>query len=57
VAGRTEAVVNGKAHLAWNSALALSSSVILASESRLTDTVVSYTGMPRTYGIQFSYRY
>ena len=25
--------------------------------SRLTDTVVSYTGMPRTYGIQFSYRY
>ena len=25
--------------------------------SRLTDTVVSYTGMPRTYGIQFSYRH
>jgi len=25
--------------------------------SRLTDTVVSYTGMPRTYGVQFSYRH
>lgn len=25
--------------------------------SRLTDTVVSYTGMPRTYGIQFWYRH
>ncbi len=25
--------------------------------SRLTDTVVSFTGMPRTYGIQFWYRH
>jgi hypothetical protein len=35
----------------------LTSDVYSIQTSRLTDTVLRYTGMPVTYGIQFSFRH